>query len=316
MQTPFTRALNRLKLRQLSLLVAVGRLGNIQAAAQAENISQPAATRMIKELEADFATPLFDRTNRGALPTAQGAALIRHAQLIFAQLSSAAQEMEDITEGTAGRVTVGTLLAGAAQLVPMAVQRVTAERPNLHLRIVDGTNDALMPRVHSGEIDMVVGRLPYHRHRKGLSQTALIEDDVVLVVGRNHPLAGRADLSFDDLRPFGWILPPPDTTLRRQIDEVFVEAAQYQPPNVVESVNYLTNRTLLGAGALIGVAPRAVAALDLATNVLARLDFALPFGSGPIGVTHRGEDQLSPAALLFLLALQEEAEVLRRAANA
>lgn len=159
---------------------------------------------------------------------------------------------------------------------------------------------------------MVVGRLPYHRHRHGLAQEALIQDDVVLMVGRNHPLAGRNALSFDDLRPFGWILPPPETTLRRQIDEVFVEAAQYQPPKIIESVNYLANRTLLGMGELIGLAPRAVAALDIATNVLARLDFSLPFGSGPIGVMHRGDDQLSPAALLFLLALEEEAEALRR----
>ncbi len=312
----YNRALNRLKLRQLSLLVAVGQHGNIQAAAQSENISQPAATRLIKELEADFDTRLFTRTNRGAEPTSQGAALIRHAQLIFAQLSAATQEMEDITEGSTGRVVVGTLLAGAAQLLPMAIQRVVNDRPNVTIRVIEGTNDALMPRVQSGEVDMVVGRLPHHRHRKGLMQVPLTQDDVVLVVGRAHPLAGRADLSFDDLRPFGWILPPPETTLRRQIDEVFVEAAQYQPPKIVESVNYLANRTLLGFGAFIGLVPRGVAALDMAMNVLAPLDYALPFGSGPIGVTHRGEDQLSPAASVFLRALQEEAEVLTRGKSA
>lgn len=316
MGRPYNRALQRLKLRQLSLLVAVGQHGNIQAAAQAEHMSQPAATRMIKDLETDFGTRLFDRTNRGARPTAQGAALIRHAQLIFAQLSSAAQEMEDITEGSAGRIVVGTLLAGAAQLVPMAIQRVIHERPNLQVRILEGTNDALMPAVQSGEIDMVVGRLPHHRHRTGLVQVPLVHDDVSLVAGRAHPLAGQRGLRFDDLRPFGWILPPPETTLRRQIDEVFVESGQYQPPKIVESVNYLGNRTLLGFGELIGVVPRAVAALDMATNVLTRLDYTLPFGSGPVGVTHRGEDQMSPAALLFFLALQEEAGVLSRAMHA
>ncbi len=312
----YNRALNRLKLRQLSLLVTVGQLGNIQAAAQAENISQPAATRMIKELEADFDTRLFTRTNRGVIATEQGAALIRHAQLIFAQLSNATQEMEDITEGSAGRITVGTLLAGAAQLVPLAIQRVLAERANVTIRVVEGTNDALMPRVQTGEVDLVVGRLPHHRHRKGLVQVPLIHEDVVLVVGPDHPLAGRAGLSFDDLRPFGWILPPPETTLRRQIDEVFVEAAQYEPPKVVESVNYLSNRALLSSGALIGLVPRTVAALDLTLKVLSRLDYDLPFGSGPIGVTHRGDTQLSPAARLFLLALQEEATALTQSATA
>lgn len=308
----YNRALNRLKLRQLSLLVAVGRLGNIQAAAQAENISQPAATRMIKELEADFDTLLFDRTNRGAIPTPQGEALIRHAQLIFAQLSNAAQEVEDITGGSAGRVVVGTLLAGAAELVPRAIRHVLATRPNVQIRVVEGTNDALMPRVQTGEIDMVVGRLPHHRHRRGLVQVPLSTDEIILAVGQSHPLAGQSALTFDNLRPFGWVLPPSETTLRRQIEELFVEQGQYQPTQVVESVHYLANRALLASSDLIGVAPRAVAAHDVAMKVLAPLDYALPFGSGPLGVTHRGADRLSPAARLFLSALQDVAAPVSR----
>ncbi|HID67093.1 MAG TPA: LysR family transcriptional regulator [Roseibacterium sp.] len=303
----FDRALHRLKLRQLRLLVAAGKHQNIQNAGQELNISQPAATKMIKDLEADFDVRLFDRTNRGVIPTAHGTALIRHAQLIFAQLGTAAQELEDLTEGATGRVTIGTLVAGSARLVPYAIDRVLAERPNVAFKIVEGTNEVLMPRVRTGEIDMVVGRLPTHRHRRDLQQVPLAQEEINLIVGRSHPLAGVPNLQFDDLRPFGWILPPAETTLRRQIDEVFVDAAQYQPPVVVESVNYLTNRALLGQGKLIGVAPRQVVLLDLAVQMLVQLDYTLPFGSGPIGVTHRGEDQLSPAAMLFLLALQEEA---------
>lgn len=303
----FDRALNRLKLRQLRLLVAADKHHNILNAAQSLNISQPAATKMIKDLEADFDVRLFDRTNRGVLPTAHGTALIRHPQLIFAQLGAAAQELEDLTEGSTGRVIIGTLLAGSARLVPAAIGRVLAERPNVAFKIVEGTNEVLMPRLRTGEIDMVVGRLPTHRHRRGLRQVPLSEEDINLIVGRTHPLAGRTKLHFDDLRPYGWILPPLETTLRRQIDEVFVEAGQYQPPVVVESVNYLTNRALLAQGKLIGVAPRQVIVQDLALEMLVKLDYALPFGLGPIGVTHRGQDQLSPAALLFLMALQQEA---------
>lgn len=303
----FDRALSRLKLRQLRLLVAAGKQQNLQNAAQELHISQPAATKMIKDLEADFDVRLFDRTNRGVIPTAHGTALIRHAHLIFAQLGIAAQELEDLTEGSTGRVTIGTLVAGSAKLVPAAIGRVLAERPNVAFKVVEGTNEVLMPRVRTGEIDMVVGRLPTHRHRRDLHQVELVQEDINLIVGRSHPLASRTRLRFDDLRPFGWILPPDETTLRRQMDEVFVEAGQYQPPVIVESVNYLTNRALLAQSKLIGVAPRQVVVLDLALEMLVKLDYALPFGSGPIGVTHRGEDQLSPAALLFLMALQEEA---------
>lgn len=303
----FDRALSRLKLRQLRLLVAAGKHQNILYAAQSLNISQPAATKMIKDLEADFNVRLFDRTNRGVIPTAHGAALIRHAQLIFAQLGTAAQELEDLTEGSTGRVTIGTLVAGSARLIPAAIGRVLDARPNVAFKVVEGTHEVLMPRLRTGEIDMVVGRLPTHRHRRDLHQVPLIEEDIDLIVGQAHPLAKRTRLCFDDLRPYGWILPPPETTLRRQMDEVFVEAGSYHPSVVVESVNYLTNRMLLRQDKLIGVAPRQSVSLDLALEALVKLDYALPFGSGPIGVTHRGEDQLSPAALVFLSALRDEA---------
>ena len=96
------RALIRLKLRQLRLLVAVGRHSNIQNAARELGISQPAATKMVEDLEVDFEVKLFDRRNRGVIPTVFGGTLIRHGKLIFAQVSSAAQELDDLSEGNSG----------------------------------------------------------------------------------------------------------------------------------------------------------------------------------------------------------------------
>ncbi|MEJ6392060.1 LysR substrate-binding domain-containing protein [Gymnodinialimonas sp. 2305UL16-5] len=304
------RALGRLRLKQLQLLIAVGQHENIRSAAQALHISQPAATRMIKDMEADLGADLFQRTNRGALPTAQGAVLIHHAQVIFTQLGHAAQEMGDLTDGAAGRVVIGTLVAGAAQLLPMAIARVLNDRPNITFKVIEGTNEVLMPRLRSGEIDMVLGRLPTHRHRRDLHQERLSVDSVYLIAGRDHPLADQRGLSFDDLKPFGWILPPPETTLRRQIEEVFVDQGQYQPPMVVESVSYLTNRTLLQNSQMIGIAPRHAVDPDRRHGALVRLEYILPFGSGPTGVTHRGTAHLSPAAQVLLEALRAEADIL------
>ncbi len=76
------RALTRLKLRQLRLLVAVGEQGSIQGAARDLGISQPAATKMIQDLEIDFEVKLFDRTNRGVIPTVYGETLIRQAPMM------------------------------------------------------------------------------------------------------------------------------------------------------------------------------------------------------------------------------------------
>lgn len=140
------RVISRLKFKQLRLLVAVGQHGSIQHAARDLNTSQPAATKMIRDLELDFEVKLFDRTNRGVIPTPFGEALIRHGKLIFAQVSSAAQELEDLAEGNSGRIVVGTLLAASSQLLPAAIERVLIDRPKIAIKVVDGTNDVLMPR--------------------------------------------------------------------------------------------------------------------------------------------------------------------------
>ena len=86
------RALTRLKLQQLRLLVAVDMHGNIQNSARELGVSQPAATKLIQDLELDFEVKLFTRTNRGVVPTVFGTTMIRHGKLIFSQISTVAQE--------------------------------------------------------------------------------------------------------------------------------------------------------------------------------------------------------------------------------
>lgn len=299
------RALTRLKLRQLRLLVAVGQHGNIQHAARDLGISQPAATKMIQDLELDFEVQLFERTNRGVVPTVFGEALIRHGKLIFAQVSNAAQELDDLNEGNSGRVVVGTLLAAAPTLLPRAIERLLKDRPNVAVKIVEGTNEALMPALRSGEIDMVVGRLPSHRHRSKIEQEKFFEERVIVVAGTQHPLAQAKDVSFEQLMPFGWILPPAETTLRRQTDQFFVKHAQYHPRIVIESVSYLANRSLMRSHDFIGLLPAPVAALDIEAGLLARIDWTVPFGARPVGLSHRGEGSLSPAGSAFVAALRD-----------
>ncbi|MEM9576900.1 MAG: LysR substrate-binding domain-containing protein [Pseudomonadota bacterium] len=304
------RALTRLKLRQLRLLVAVGAHGNIQNAARSLGISQPAATKMIQDLELDFEVRLFDRTNRGVVPTVFGETLIRHGKLIFAQISNAAQELDDLSEGNAGRVVVGTLLAASTSLLPKAIEILLAERPNVAIKVSEGTNEVLMPGLLSGEIDMVVGRLPSQRHREKLRQEKLLEDRVLAVVGPEHPLAARKSISFAQTKPFGWILPPLETTLRRQVDQFFVKQQQYVPDVAIESVSYLTNRALLQSRDLIGLMPAAVVSCDIGNRHLVELDWKVPFGHGPIGVSLRVGDDLSPAGRAFKLALHAAARLL------
>ena len=302
------RALTRLKLRQLRLLVAVGRHGNIQNAARELGISQPAATKMIQDLELDFEVKLFSRTNRGVIPTVFGETMIKHGKLIFAQVSNAAQELDDLNEGNSGRVVIGTLLAASTGLLPVAIDILLADRPKVAIKISEGTNEVLMPALLSGEIDLVVGRLPSHRHRDKIKQEKLFEDRILAVVGNQHPLAQTGPVSFEQIKPFGWILPPLETSLRRQVDHFFISQQQYIPSLAIEAVSYLTNRALLQSRDLIGFMPAEVIAQDLENGNLSQLDWDVPFGRGPIGISYRDDTSLSPAGHAFKQALHQAAQ--------
>ena len=306
------RALTRLKLRQLWLLIAVSQKGSIQHASQDLGISQPAATKMIQDIELDFEVKLFERTNRGVVPTVFGDTLIRHSKLIFAQVSNAAQELDDLSEGNSGRVVVGTLLAASPSLLPLAIGQVLDCRPKIAIKIVEGTNGILMPNLLSGQLDMVVGRLPSRRHRLNITQEKFFDEPVLVVVGPQHPLAHAQSVTFDHMKKYGWILPPTETTLRRQTDQYFIQQGQFSPKLMVESVSYLANRSLLRQHDFLAIVPAHVATVDIERGLLAQVNWAVPFGAGPVGVSHRGENSLSPAGLAFLSHLRQVAENLKK----
>ncbi|MBZ0215712.1 MAG: LysR family transcriptional regulator [Fimbriimonadaceae bacterium] len=298
------RVSSRLKLKQLRLLVAIAKNASILHAARELNISQPAATKLLKDLEIDFGVQLFERTNRGAIPTNFGEALVRHSKLILAQISHAAQELDDLNEGTGGRVVVGTLLAASALLLPQTVKELHSQRPNVTIAIRDGTNDVLMPALRSGEVDMVLGRLPEFRHRKELVQEALFDEQSRIVCRAGHPLLDLETISFDDLIACDWILPPPETTLRRQIDKEFLDRGYPPPVNAVESISFLSNRNLILNTDMVFVVPIHVVEHEISHGLLKVVPFDLKMISGPVGVSYRRQGGLSPAASAFLAQLR------------
>jgi len=304
------RVSTRLKLKQLRLLVAISRHSSILHAAQELNISQPAATKLIQDLEADFGVTLFDRTNRGVVETAYGEALVKHGKLILAQIANAAQELDDLNEGAGGRVVVGTLLAASASLLPGAVRQLHRARPNVTIAIKEGTNNVLMPALRLGDVDMVVGRLPEYRHRQELVQESLFAEPVRIAARPGHPLVRKQRVGFEDVAACEWILPPLDTTLRRQIDKEFLDRGLAPPANAVESISFLTNRGLLASTDMLAAFPHHVIENEIRHGVLAIVPCALNMASIAVGVSYRRHGGLSPAAAGFLDILRDHADAL------
>ena len=302
---------SRLTIRHLRMVVAISEEGNLVGAARRLNMTQSAITKALQEVEALTDTLLFERTNRGAVPTPAGMTLIGHARLVLTQLRHAEEHLADLRDGTGGRVAVGTLLSAAATLLPAAIDRLRKERRNIDIKIVEATNDVLMPGLRSGELDFVVGRLSEHRETHDVEQEILLDDHPCIVCRPDHPVMRMADPSLEDLSGWDWILPPPDVSLRRQLDVAFRQAGLTPPRHAVESVSLLTNRALLRAGDYLAVLPLQAGLAEAATGAVTIVPLAMPNVSRPIGITRRAGSTLSPAAEAFADTLRKVCEDIR-----
>lgn len=300
--------LSRLKLRQLRLLTAIADEGTVLKGSQALNIAQPAATKSIKELEDALGVQLFDRSSRGVTPTDFGRVMIKHAKLILTQLRHAGEELQSLEEGLSGRVHVGTLLAASTSLLPRALARLRERRPGIAVTVDEGTIDRLMPGLRTGDIDVVLGRLPEYREREGLRQEVLYLDTVSIMVREGHPLTQRSDLKLVDLIDQAWVMPPPQTSLRRQVDHAFRHEGLEPPNDVIESVSILTNHALLMNTDMLATMPHQV---GMGQAGLTALPVVLEGANSRIGATTHAHGELSAAASYFMAIVHEIAAEIR-----
>ncbi|EKD61248.1 MAG: LysR family transcriptional regulator, partial [uncultured bacterium] len=276
-----------LSLRHLILLDAIAREGTLLAASQSVGLTQSAVTKALQEAEATIGTQLFDRTNRGVRATQAGEVLIAHARLVLTQLRHAGQELEDLRSGSGGRVAVGVLVSAAVSILPTAIAAVRQQRPKLAVKVIEGTNDVLMPLLRAGELDLVIGRLPAFSSGSGIAEEMLCEDYAQIVVRKDHPLLAQSGLTLASLIDQPWILPRQETSLRRQIDEGFRQQGLRAPANIVESVSILTNRALVLRSDYLAVWPVQLARFEADLGLVQALDIPLPTTHRPIGISTR-----------------------------
>src|SRR5215470_13628727 len=294
----------KFRLRHVELIAEVYASRSILKASRRLNLSQPTVTKALQDIESTLGVKLFERTNRGIEPTAYGEIFARHAKVVLAQLRHAAEEIESLRAGYSGKVTVGTLLAASASILPDAIALLKKQRPGVAISVVVGTYDLLMPSLLAGDLDMVLGRLPEEGRSRALVYEEFYAEPICVVTRRGHPLSRKRRLTLRDLANEAWLLPLPETALRRQIERAFVEAGASLPRNVIESVSILTNRALLRKSDCVGVMPFHVALDDVEQGLLAILPVKLKSIESPVGAILRAPGSLPPAASALLDCLR------------
>ncbi|NUU04105.1 LysR family transcriptional regulator [Herbaspirillum robiniae] len=303
--------LRRLKLKPLLIFERVLGSCSIARAARELNLTQPAVTKAIQELEADLDVPLFERTNRGVSPTCYGQLLGNRVKTVIAELRYLTDEINAFRTGDSGHVIIGTVISASARLLPMAITRLKQQRPGVLVTVRDGPTDQLFPALATGELDIVVGRLPERdlplARMYAFEHSKLYREALCAVVGCKHPLAGVADVKLADLLDWPWIFPLQVSPARLTAEHLFRDAGLELPTNVVESLSVLTNIGLMHDSPSISLMPRAAAEHFAGLNLLSILALGELGDFGDIGYSIRSDRDPTPAAQAMIKCLQETA---------
>jgi DNA-binding transcriptional LysR family regulator len=299
----FLRA--RLKTRHLLLISAIGQEGNINRAAEMLNMSQPAASRLLRDLEQIVGADLFDRLPRGVRPNWYGETMIRHARNALTSLSEAAEEIDALKAGRTGQVNVGTITGPAISLVPRAVARVARDYPLVKIQLQVDTSDRLLESLKEGHIDIMVGRLLDRCDNSDFTFQCLADEPVCAMVRQDHPLMSRTSLECTDVAQYPWIVPPVGTILRHRFNQMFREVGLDMPNQLIETVSPMVMTKLLEETDFIAVLSRDVAEYYTACGLVSILPIKLTCDMDSFGVITRKGWLLSPAALVMCEALED-----------
>ncbi len=296
-----------MKLRYLVLLVAIDDLRSVHKAAGAMHISQPAATKLLGELERQVGSRLFDRTTRGLTPTDEGTHLIRHARLIVETVAFAWEEQEALRAGATGKVRVGSVVAAEATLLPLGIEQLKSAHPAVTVSIQSGTFDSLIPELKAGALDLVIARVSDDRDTEGLRCEPLYEEPMSIVVRTRHPLARKRRVDLRMLADYPWIWPPTGSVYRSRLEAVFRNSGIALPVDLVESESMLVNEALMRRTDRVAAFPSTVAD-ELGTHGgFLKLPLALPPPSGKLGIILPETAQPSVSALAMIEALRSVA---------
>ena len=304
----FIRA--NLKPRHLQMMVALDDLRHLGRVATSLHISQPAVSLALGELEKGLGFKLFERAPKGVVPNAYGECLIKQARIMLGSLAQVRHELHALLSGASGKVHVGALPAMTPGLLPKTLSLLKQKTPLTSIIVQEGSMDALLPELRRGTVDLIVGRLVNRSAKDDLSDESLYEGHNVVVVGLNHPLAARQDLTWKDLGGYPWVLPPVGSLSREPLEDALQQNGGSMPADYVETLSIHVITGYLQQSQAIGVMSQVVARHYIQAGLLAQLPLLLRGPKRPIGMTWSRLKPISPAMETFMQCLRESAQAI------
>lgn len=262
-----------MELYQLRYLVAVAETENFTRAAEKLFITQPTLSQQIINLERELGHKLFHRLGRKAVLTEAGTIFMERARRILFEADNAAKELQD-DPSLERRIHIGAIPTVAPYLLPPLIALCRERHPNLQINVREDFRPQLVRGVLEGELDLGITAQPVKN--KQVAVDSLMAEPLLLVVGRDHPLAKRKDIYSKDLADETFVILGSSSSLAEQVQN-FCGDHKIEPRVGFRCAQVSTVKSLVAIGSGISILPRVTRAKeDAATLVYRELADASP----------------------------------------
>lgn len=297
----------RIRLRHVACFLEVARLRSMAGAADALNISQPAATKTVQELESLLGGQLFDRSRRRLSLTGFGEVFYRYASTSMAALKQGI----DAARGTpeTAMIRIGALPTASARVLPLAMQRFREANEGVSSRVITGPNGHLMSLLRTGDVDLIIGRMGEPGAMLGLSFEHLYSERIVLVVRPGHPLL-TANFNLRLIENYQTLMPTPDSVIRPTVERMLLSHGVNQIRDEIETVSDAFGRAYVRQTDAVWIISAGVVADEVAQGHLALLPVDTSETLGPVGLTTRADMPPSLATTTFMQTIRDVARAI------
>lgn len=297
-----------IKLRQLALLVAVERSGQLSRAAAIMNMTQPAASRMLGDLERIVDAALTRRHSRGVSLTPAGERLAERARAMLRDLDFAGREVRDIDRGRVGSVHLGSVSGPSLDLVLPVVRSLELSEPRLRVKIEVGSSDRLAAELLAGDLDLYLGRVPDRMDATPFDLTPIGPEALSLIVRSDHPLLAKPGCDLNDCLQYDWVMQPLGSVLRGTVERYLLDRGLGLPHTVIATGSLMLTLAFVLRSQAVGVMSQPAARLfsELESAAITALPVAPDLSVAPYSIVTLRDRAPTPAAQIFLKVLRDE----------
>ncbi|ECK9428244.1 TPA: LysR family transcriptional regulator [Salmonella enterica subsp. enterica serovar Paratyphi C] len=294
----------RIRLRHLHTFVAVAQQGTLGRAAETLNLSQPALSKTLNELEQLTGTRLFERGRLGAQLTVPGEQFLTHAVKVLDALNTAWQALNRKEDASADVVRVAALPTAALGILPAAIGRFHQQQKSTSLQVATMNNTMLLAGLKSGEIDLGIGRMSDPELMGGLNYELLFLESLKLVVRPGHPLL-QETITLSRVMEWPVVVSPKGTVPRQNAEALLQSQGCKMPAGCIETLSASLSRQLTVDYDYVWFVPSGAVKEDLRQATLVSLPVPTQSAGEPIGILTRVDIPLSTGAQMLIAAIRK-----------